>query len=67
MAQVCEKVIYDVEYEEEEQIVAQKTVAKQVCNSNGISNPRYYEEAITLRKLKNNLPHKMVVRRPFFF
>jgi hypothetical protein len=62
MTQVCEKVLFDVEFDEEEQVVAQKSVVKQVYNSNGISNPRYYEEALTLKKIKDALPSKMVVR-----
>jgi hypothetical protein len=62
MTQVCEKVLFDVEFDEEEQVVAQKSVVKQVYNSNRISNPRYYEEALTLKKIKDALPSKMVVR-----
>jgi len=52
MTQAYNKQAYEMEIEEQEQKVAQKANKKKVDNSNGISNPRYFENARTPKKAK---------------
>jgi hypothetical protein len=44
-----------MEIVEQEQKVAQKANKKKADNSNGISNPRYFENARTPKKAKQSL------------
>ena len=49
MAQIHEKLVIKVEFKEKEPEVAQKSKAKK-DSSQGISNPRYYENALSPKK-----------------
>jgi hypothetical protein len=53
MAQIHEKLVIKVEIKEKEPEVAQKSKAKN-NSSQGISNPRYYENALSPKKAKIN-------------
>lgn len=56
MTQAYEKQVFEVE--EVEQQVAQKVKESRDDNSSGISNPRYYEHALTPKKAKKALALK---------
>jgi hypothetical protein len=53
MVQTYEKLVIKVEFKEKEPEVAQKNKEKK-NSSQGISNPRYYENALNPKKAKVN-------------
>ncbi|GAG77487.1 unnamed protein product, partial [marine sediment metagenome] len=66
-----EKQVYEIEIEENEikpvKKVKKKARAKKANKSNGISNPRYFENARTPKKARKALPLKTLsLYRPQF-
>jgi len=53
MTQAYEKQAFEMEIVEIKQKSSQKAINKKADNSNGISNPRYFENARTPKKAKN--------------
>jgi len=52
MTQVSEKQAYEIEIEENKEKATLVIIKKQLDKSNGISNPRYYENALTPKQAK---------------
>jgi len=67
MTQAYNKQAYEIEVEEQEQKVAQKAIEIKADNSQGISNPRYFENARTPKKAKIALALKKVDSFNFSF
>jgi hypothetical protein len=56
MTQTYIKRAYEIESEENRDKATLIVVLKKKVKSNGISNPRYFENARTAKKAKNSLP-----------
>ncbi|MHA2287306.1 MAG: hypothetical protein ACXABG_00840 [Promethearchaeota archaeon] len=59
MTQSSESKIYEIEIKENKEKATLIIIEKEPDNSNGISNPRYFEKARTPKKAKASLPLKM--------
>ena len=60
MTQSYIKQAYEIEIKENKEIATLIVVQKAEDKSNGISNPRYFENARTPKRAKNQLPLKNI-------
>lgn len=65
MTQVSEKLAYEIEIEENKEKATLIVIEKEPDKSNGISNPRYFENARTPKKAKRE--HVLKNQNFYFF
>ncbi len=67
MNQICEKLIIEIDFDEIEQKPIIKAKEEEAKNFNGISNPRYFEEVMSLKQAKRKLYAKYGISDIFNF